>query len=84
MRRARKLEHFSFDIACVQCGHPHSHQQVPFACVALCVASRVLCGLGLTVAYQSMLTHTHNRLATCTLKNSTIFDQERGVRFEKV
>ena len=29
--------------------HPHSHQQVPFARVALHVASRVLCGLGLTV-----------------------------------
>ncbi len=24
----------SFDAACEQCGHPHSHQQVPFACVA--------------------------------------------------
>ncbi len=39
---------FSFDVACMQCGHPNSHQQVPFACMALCVASRVLCGLGLT------------------------------------
>ena len=29
--RARKLERFSFDLACVQCGHSHSHQQVPFA-----------------------------------------------------
>ncbi len=37
---------FSFDVACVQCGYPHSHQQVPFAHVALHVASRVLCGLG--------------------------------------
>ncbi len=34
-----KFEHFSFDVACVQCGHPHSHQQVPFACIALHVAS---------------------------------------------
>ena len=40
-RRARKFECFSFDVACVQCGH-HSHQQVLLACVA----SRVLCGLG--------------------------------------
>ena len=38
---------FSFDVACMQCGHPHSHQQVPFACVAMRIASRVLCGLGL-------------------------------------
>ncbi len=45
-RCARKLERFSFDVACMQCGHPHSHQQVPFACVALCIASHVLCGLG--------------------------------------
>ena len=29
----RKFKHFPFDVACVQCGHPHSHQQVPFACV---------------------------------------------------
>ena len=44
----RALEHFSFDVACLQCGCLHSHQQVPFACVALrVVASRVLCGLGL-------------------------------------
>ncbi len=49
MRRTHKLEHFSFDVACVQCGHPHSHQQAPFACVALHVASRILCGLGLKV-----------------------------------
>ncbi len=33
--------HKSFDVACVQCGHPHSHQQIPFACGALHVASRV-------------------------------------------
>ena len=39
---------FSFDVACLQCGHPHSHQQVPFAFVALRIASRVLCGLGPT------------------------------------
>ena len=44
-----KLECFSFDVACVWCGHPHSHQQVPFAWVALRVASRVLCGLGLSI-----------------------------------
>ncbi len=44
---AHKLEHFSFDVASVQCGHPHSHRQVPFARVVLCFASRVLCGLGL-------------------------------------
>ena len=36
------------DVACVQCGYSHWQQQVPFACVALRVASRVLCGLGLT------------------------------------
>ncbi len=42
-----KLEHFSFNVACIQCGHPHSHQQVPFVCVALHVASCILCGLGL-------------------------------------
>ncbi len=30
-RRARKFERFSFDVACLQCGHSHSHQQVPFA-----------------------------------------------------
>ncbi len=35
MRRTCKFECFSFDVACVQCGHPHSHQQFPFACVAL-------------------------------------------------
>ena len=48
MQRVHKFQHFSFDVACMQCmqcGHPHSHQQVPFACVALGVASRVLCGL---------------------------------------
>ena len=45
-RRARKFEHFSFDVACLQCGHSHSHQQVPFACVALHVPSCILCGLG--------------------------------------
>ncbi len=36
--RVHKLERFSFDVACLQCGHPYSHQQVPFACIALCVA----------------------------------------------
>ncbi len=34
-RCAHKLERFSFDVACVHCGHPHSHQQVPFARVTL-------------------------------------------------
>ncbi len=33
-RHVREFQNKSFDIACVQCGHPHSHQQVPFACVA--------------------------------------------------
>ncbi len=47
-RRAGKLEHFSFDVACVQCGYPHSHQQVQFARVALRIASCVLRGLGLS------------------------------------
>ncbi len=28
---ARKFERKSFDVACVQCGHSHSHQQVPFS-----------------------------------------------------
>ncbi len=51
-KHARKLECFSFDVACVQCGHPHSHQQVPFACIALRVASCILCGLGLSVSGQ--------------------------------
>ena len=45
---ARKLECFSFDVACVQCRHPHSHQQVPFACIAL--RPGLLCGLGLRTA----------------------------------
>ncbi len=49
--RARKLERFSFDVACLQCGHLHSHQQVPFAGVALCIASHILCGLGLTLHF---------------------------------
>ena len=30
-RRARKFECFFFNVVCIQCGHPHSHQQVPFA-----------------------------------------------------
>ncbi len=34
---------FSFDVACVQCGHPHSQQQVPFARVALRVAHPASC-----------------------------------------
>ncbi len=41
MRRLHKLDCFSFDVACMQCGHPHSCQQVPFACIALCCASCV-------------------------------------------
>ena len=32
--RVCKLECKSFDVACVQCGHPHSHQLVPFVCIA--------------------------------------------------
>ena len=39
----------SFDVACVQYGHPHSHQQVPFACVVF----RILCGWGLTTTRDS-------------------------------
>ncbi len=31
MRRAGKLEYFSFDVACEQCEHSHWQQQVPFA-----------------------------------------------------
>ena len=42
--RARKFECKSFDVACVQCGHPHSHQQVPFACVARARARPVWIG----------------------------------------
>ena len=29
-----KFQRKSFDVACVQCGHSHSHEQVPFAYVA--------------------------------------------------
>ena len=43
---ACKLEWFSFDVACVQCEHS-LWQQVPFAYIALRVASCVLCDLGL-------------------------------------
>ena len=50
MQRAYKLQCFSFDVACMQCGHPYSHQQVPFARFALGVVSRILCGLGLAVS----------------------------------
>ncbi len=32
--RTRKFQRKSFDVACVQCGHSHSAEQVPFACVA--------------------------------------------------
>ena len=35
--RARKSEHKSFHVACMQCGHPHSHQHFPFA---LCRVAR--------------------------------------------
>ena len=31
--RARKFAGSSFDVACIQCEHSHSQQQVPFACV---------------------------------------------------
>ena len=48
-RHVCKFKCFSFDVACVQCGHPHSHQQVPFPCIALRIASRILCGLGLKI-----------------------------------
>ena len=47
-RCVRKLECFSFDVASMQCEHSHWWQQIPFACVALWVASHVLCELGLT------------------------------------
>ncbi len=50
---ACKFERFSFDVACVQCGHPHSHRQIPFACVALRITSHVLCGLGLNLNHSS-------------------------------
>ena len=36
---ACKLEPFPFDVSCMQCGYPYSHQQVPFACIALRIAS---------------------------------------------
>ena len=39
--RARKFEWKPFDVACVQCEHSYSRTQVPFARVALRVASRV-------------------------------------------
>ncbi len=29
----------SFDVACVQCKHSHSQQQVPFACLCVCASS---------------------------------------------
>ena len=29
----------SFDVACVQCEHPNSQQQVPFACICDCASS---------------------------------------------
>ncbi len=45
----RNFQCKSFDVACVQYGHPHSHQQVPFACVALRIESCILCGLGLNI-----------------------------------
>ena len=32
--RACQFARKSFDVACMQCGHPHSPQQVPFPCVA--------------------------------------------------
>ena len=60
-RRVHKFQHFSFDVACVQCGHPHSHQQVPFA---LRVASRVLCGYGLRVG-KKLLSQQHGSPTLC-------------------
>ena len=43
--RARKLKRKSFDVAWVRCEHPHSHQQVPFTRITVCVQ----CGFGLRV-----------------------------------
>ncbi len=59
-RRLCKFECFSFDVAYMQCGHPHSHQQVPFACIALRIASRVLWGLGLKVYLCTFCTNFSN------------------------
>ncbi len=36
-----QMERKTFDVACVQCEHSHSRQQVPFACGALRCASTV-------------------------------------------
>ncbi len=33
-RMRAQIQRKSFDVACLQCGHSNSHQQVPFACVA--------------------------------------------------
>ncbi len=82
----RKLECFSFDVACEQCGYPHSHQQVPFACIALCIASCILCGLGLNVngsihtARQATSKGLHLTLRACPVwigPHSWILSQNR-------
>ncbi len=41
MQHARKFECKSFDAACVQCEHSHPWLEIPFACIALRVASCV-------------------------------------------
>ncbi len=73
-RDACKLEYFSFDVACVQCGHPHSHRQVPFACIALRVASHVLCGLGLKVLAEAVTSGRFPQLKDLDLENSILTD----------
>ena len=55
-RTRHATQRFSFDVACMQCEHSHWRWQVPFACVALLVASRVLCELGLSAASEILLT----------------------------
>ena len=71
MRCSRKFEHFSFDVACMQCGHPHSYQQIPFACVAMRVTSRVLCGWGVALrklaCTDDAKTHQKGILDKCSL-----------------
>ncbi len=36
--RAHKFAGNSFDVACIQCEHSHSQEQVPFACVCSCAS----------------------------------------------